>query len=248
MDPITLLALTLIAAIAGFVDAIAGGGGLLSIPALMWAGLPPLQALGTNKLQAVFGSFAASLNFLRQGQIKLRPLLLTLSLTLMGSALGTWTVQRIDAHLLETLLPLLLIGFAAYFLFSPRVGDTDARQRIGLPLFGLSAGFGIGFYDGFFGPGTGSFFTLAAVVLLGFNLTKASAHARLLNFTSNLASLIAFGLGGHLLWTLGLCMAVGQIAGAWLGSHLVIRHGTALVRPLLVVVSLVMAVKLLLDY
>ncbi len=247
MDPITLSALVGVAAIAGFVDAIAGGGGLLSIPALLWAGLPPLQALGTNKLQAVFGSFAASLNFIRQGQISLRPLVLTLILTFLGSGLGTWAVQQIDSQVLRDLLPILLIGFATYFLVSPRVGDTDAHQRISLPLFGLSAGFGIGFYDGFFGPGTGSFFTLAAVLLLGFNLTKASAHARLLNFTSNLASLLAFAWGGHLLWTLGLCMALGQFAGAWAGSHLVIRHGSTLVRPLLVIISLVMALKLLLD-
>lgn len=246
LDPEVLLLLFAIATLAGFVDAIAGGGGLLCIPALLWAGLPPLQALGTNKLQASFGSFAASLHFLRRGEIQLRPLLGSLLLTLLGSGLGTLSVQSIDPSVLQQLLPLLLIGFALYFLVSPRVGDIDSRQRIGLPLFGLSAGFGIGFYDGFFGPGTGSFFALAAVALLGYNLRRATAQAKLLNFASNLASLLAFILAGQVVWLVGLSMGLGQLLGAWLGAHMVLRHGAALIRPLLVVVSTAMAIRLLL--
>ncbi|OQX48118.1 MAG: hypothetical protein B0D87_07405, partial [Candidatus Sedimenticola endophacoides] len=113
-------------------------------------------------------------------------------------------------------------------------------------LFAATAGFGIGFYDGFFGPGAGSFFALAYVALLGYNLRKATAHAKLLNFTSNLAALLAFMAGGHLLWLVGLTMGAGQLIGAWLGSHMVLRHGASLVRPLLVIVSLAMAARLLL--
>ena len=246
-DVDTLLLLIAIAGIAGFVDAIAGGGGLLTIPALMWAGLPPLQVLGTNKLQAVFGSFAATLNFVRKGEIRLKEMAVSVALTFLGSTTGTLTVQHIDTSLLQQLLPILLIAFALYFLFSPRVGDIDAHRRIGIHLFALTAGFGIGFYDGFFGPGTGSFFAFAFVALLGFNLRKATAHAKLLNFTSNFASLLAFMIAGHLVWTIGLAMAAGQFVGSWIGSHMVLKHGTQLVRPLLVIVSLSMAAKLLIS-
>ncbi|OGT88843.1 MAG: hypothetical protein A2286_01250 [Gammaproteobacteria bacterium RIFOXYA12_FULL_61_12] len=247
IDPETLLALVAVATLAGFIDAIAGGGGLLTLPALLWAGLPPVQALATNKLQGTFGSLTATLNFIHKGEIGLGEMAGTVALTFLGSALGTFAVQQIDPGLLRSLLPLLLIAFALYFLFSPRVGDRDAHRRIGVPLFGLTAGFGIGFYDGFFGPGTGSFFALAFVALLGFNLRKATAHAKLLNFASNLASLLAFIAGGKLIWFLGLAMAGGQFVGAWTGSHLVLRQGTALIRPMLVAVSLAMAVRLLLG-
>ena len=247
VEPEILLLLIAIAGVAGFIDAIAGGGGLLSIPALLWVGLPPLQALGTNKLQAVFGSFAATVNFIHKGEIQLGHMLGTMILTFMGSALGTYCVQQVDTGILQQLLPILLIAFALYFLFSPRVGDIDAKHRIGVCLFGFSAGFGIGFYDGFFGPGTGSFFALAFVALLGFNLRKATAHAKLLNFTSNFASLLAFMMAGHLVWFIGLTMAIGQLVGAWIGSHMVLRHGATLIKPILVIVSFAMAIKLLLD-
>ncbi|OQX43863.1 MAG: hypothetical protein B0D88_03630, partial [Candidatus Sedimenticola endophacoides] len=230
VDPQLLPLLFGVATLAGFIDAIAGGGGLLAIPALLWAGLPPLQALGTNKLQAVFGSFAASANFLHKGAIRPGEMAEAVLLTFLGALLGTYAVQQFDSTLLGRMLPLLLIVFALYFLFSPRVGDIDARRRIGPRLFAATAGFGIGFYDGFFGPGAGSFFALAYVALLGYNLRKATAHAKLLNFTSNLAALLAFMAGGHLLWLVGLTMGAGQLIGAWLGSHMVLRHGASLVR------------------
>jgi len=156
-------------------------------------------------------------------------------------------VQFLEADLLRDLIPILLIGFGLYFLLSPRVGDLDAHQRVPLRVFALTAGVGIGFYDGFFGPGTGSFFALAFVALLGHNLRRATAHAKLLNFTSNLAALLLFLIGGQLVWSLGLAMALGQVVGAYLGSHLVLRHGVRLVRPLLVIVSLVMSLRLLLG-
>jgi uncharacterized protein len=247
-EPETLLILSAVATLAGLVDAMAGGGGLLTLPALLWAGLSPLQALATNKLQGTFGTLAATLHFLRQGEIHLGEMGLAIALTFSGALLGSVAVQQVDSERLEWLLPLLLIGFAFYFLLSPRVGDLGARQRIGPFLFALSGGFGIGFYDGFFGPGTGSFFALAFVALLGFNLRRATAHAKLLNFTSNLASLLVFLTSGQAAWALGLGMAAGQFLGGWLGAHLVLRHGARLIRPLLVLVSLVLAVRLLLEH
>lgn len=233
------------AALAGFVDAIAGGGGLIALPALLWAGVPPLQALATNKLQGSFGTATASWHFIRKGEIDPRRLWLPVLFTFVGASSGTLAVQHLVSDWLADIIPLLLIGFALFFLFSPRVSDQDAHQRISEPLFGLLIGFGVGFYDGFFGPGTGTFFAAAFVLLLGFNLRRATAGTKLLNFTSNIASLLFFAFGGHVLWLLGLGMGLGQVAGAWLGSHLVIRHGARLVRPLLVSVSIVISLKLL---
>lgn len=234
-----------VAFVAGLIDAIAGGGGLLVLPALLSAGLPPTAALATNKLQGVFGTATSTLNFAHKGALRFRDVGLAVFWTFIGSASGTFIVARVGDTRLSALLPLLLIAFALYFLLSPRVGDVERARRLGERAFAFVIGFGIGFYDGFFGPGTGAFFALAYVALAGFTLTRATAHAKALNFTSNLASMLAFALGGHIIWSLGLTMAVGQIAGGWLGSHLVLRHGTRLVRPALVTVSLLLSARLL---
>lgn len=250
MDLITpelLAVLALVAALAGCIDAIAGGGGLLTLPALLWAGLPPVAALATNKLQGSFGTASATLRFLRHGAIDLRGLGPAALLAFAGSAGGSWLVGRIDPGALAHLLPALLVAFALYFLLSPRVGDLPSRRRLGLAAFGVLAGAGIGFYDGFFGPGTGSFFALAFVALLGCDLRQATAGSKLLNFASNLAALLVFAAGGHVVWTVGLAMAIGQWVGASVGAHLVIRHGARLVRPLLVGVSLLLSLRLLVQ-
>ncbi|MCB1723674.1 MAG: TSUP family transporter [Gammaproteobacteria bacterium] len=247
VSPDVLLILTAVAGLAGMIDAIAGGGGLLALPALLWAGLPPVLALGTNKLQGTFGTATASFNYIRRGEIDWRRLRVPIVMTFVGAVSGTLAVQRVGSERLEQVVPLLLIAFALYFLLSPRIGDQDAQHRISHPLFGLLIGFGIGFYDGFFGPGTGSFFAAAFVLLLGYNLRRATAGTKVLNFTSNIASLLFFALAGKVVWQVGLPMGLAQMVGAWIGSHLVIRHGTRLIRPLLVVVSLAISLKLLLS-
>ena len=248
LSPEIALVLFLAAVLAGLVDAIAGGGGLIALPALLWAGLPPLLALGTNKLQGSFGTLTAGIHFWRKGLVDLRKMWAAIACTFIGSAAGTALVQSLDAALLHTLVPLLLIGFALYFLLSPRVSDQDATRRISPVAFALLIGTLVGGYDGFFGPGTGSFFVLAYVVLLGYNLRRATAHTKVLNFTSNIAALLAFGLAGNVVWALGLLMAAGQFIGAWIGSHLAIRHGGRVIRPALVVVSLLISAKLLFDW
>lgn len=236
-----------IATIAGFIDAIAGGGGLLTIPALLSAGIPPTMALGTNKLQACGGSFSASLYFVRQKAVNLRQISLLILLTFIGAACGTIFVQMIDVNSLKMLLPFLVLIIGIYFLFSPTVGNEDRKQRISFPLFAFSAAAGIGFYDGMFGPATGSFFTLAFILLLGFNLPKAVAHAKVLNFTSNFASLIFFMLGGAILWKIGFIMMVGQFIGGTLGARMVVTKGKKLVRPMLVTMSFLMVIKMLYE-
>jgi len=243
----TALILFVLALLAGLVDSIAGGGGLISVPALLWAGLPPVTALATNKAQAVFGSFTATANFIHKGTVDLRRAAFSVICTFLGAAAGAFLVQHLESDLLARIIPLLLVAFALYFMFSPRVSDLDSHHRIGEGAFALSVGTGVGFYDGFFGPGTGTFFAMAFVALLGYNLRRATAHSKLLNFTSNLAALLGFLPGGQVVWSIGLVMGAGQLAGAWLGSHLVLRHGARLVRPVLVVASLAVSLKLLLD-
>jgi uncharacterized protein len=232
---------------AGFVDSIAGGGGLITIPALLAAGLPTTSALATNKLQGTFGSFSASLNFIRKGYVSLGELWLAIAFTFVGAAVGTILVQSLDPGFLRGAIPFLLIASAAYFAFSPRAGDIEGQQRMSYPAFAALVCTAIGFYDGFFGPGTGSFFAAAHVALLGFPLTKATAHTKVLNFTTNFASLMFFIAGGKILWMLGCVMGTGQFLGARLGSQFVIGRGGAAIRPVLVTVCLVMTAKLLLD-
>lgn len=236
-----------VATVAGFIDAIAGGGGLLTIPALLSTGLPPVIALGTNKLQACGGSFSASLYFVRKKAVDLKQVALLILLTFIGAALGTIVVQNIDVNALKIGLPFLIFAISIYFLFSPNIGDQDRKQRISYPLFGFTAGMGLGFYDGVFGPAVGSFYTLAFVLLLGFNLTKAVAHAKVLNFTSNFASLLFFIFGGAVVWEIGFIMLIGQFIGATLGARMVVTKGKKLIRPMLVTISFIMVAKMLYE-
>jgi uncharacterized membrane protein YfcA len=247
LDPWIYFALTAVAALAGFVDSIAGGGGLIVIPALLWAGVPPLYALGTNKLQSVFGTGVALRNYTRSGLVEWRPNRLTVALVFAGAVSGAVVVQSLRPRILDLIIPLLLVAAAFYILLSPRMTDEDAHHRVS------SAGYApigavVGFYDGFFGPGAGTFYTTSLVALRGYGLTKATGLTKLVNLTSAIASLILFALGGHLLWLLGLCMALGAMAGGWLGSHSALRFGARLIRPLLVLISLSLTAKLIWSY
>lgn len=240
--------LFLLAGIAGFIDAIAGGGGLITIPALLAAGLPPAAALATNKLQASGGSFSASLYFVRKKAVDLRTVWKMILGTFSGAMVGTIAVQLIDASIVKSLFPILVLVVGLYFLFSPKLGEKDCHQRLSFTAFALAAAFPIGFYDGFFGPGTGSFLCVAFVTLLGFNLSKATAHAKILNFTSNFTSLIFFILGGEVYWTLGFVMMIGGFLGARLGAKMVLTKGQKLIRPMVVIMAFIMTAKMMYDY
>ena len=243
-----LLLLFVIATLAGFIDAIAGGGGLITIPVLLAVGMPPTMALGTNKLQSCGGSFSASWYFIRRKAVNLREIMELILFTFVGAVLGTLLVQQMDTGFLKKILPFLIFAIGIYFLLTPKLGESDKKQRVSYWGFALTAGLGIGFYDGFFGPGTGSFLSLAFVLLLGFNLAKATAHAKVLNFTSNIASLIFFVIGGQVIWSVGFTMLVGQFLGARLGARMVLTKGQKLIRPMVVVVAFIMATKLAFDY
>lgn len=247
IEPWVYPTLTAVAVLTGFIDAIAGGGGLIMMPALLFAGVPPLQALGTNKLQSMFGTMVAMANYARSGLIEWRRNLPALVAVFVGAAAGCIVVQRIDTSILNLIIPLLLMAVALYVLVSPRMSDEDAHQRVSSTGY-APAGGAIGFYDGFFGPGTGTFFTTTLVALRGYGLTKATALTKMFNFTSNVASVLFFALGGEVLWLLGLSMAAGAMLGGWLGSHTAMKFGARLIRPLLVAISLAMTARLLWGY
>ncbi len=235
-----LAALFAAAAIAGFLDALAGGGGLITLPVLLLAQVPPLQALATNKLQGSFGSLTASLMVTRRGLVRISEVRALFLASLIGSGLGACAVQFVDASTLDIVIPLVLSLIALYFLLVPNAGVLDSSPRLGAGPYGATVVPGIGFYDGMFGPGAGSFFSLAGVALRGQNLVTATAHAKLLNFASNIAALAVFVVGGKVLWTVGAVMVVGQVIGAWAGSHAMVRGGARLIRPLIVTVCFVM--------
>ena len=241
----TVAILFAVALLAGFVDAIAGGGGIITVPALLAAGIPPHLALGTNKLQASFGSLTAALNYRRGGLLRFRELITGILFTAIGAFAGTKTIQAISPELVKHIVPVFLLVIFVYMLCHPGLGVTHKPHRMNHALFYTVFGCLIGFYDGFFGPGTGSFWTIAFVVLLGFDLKSATAHTKVMNFTSNIVSLVTFMIGGHVLLFLGLTMGAGQLLGSFLGSHLVLKKGTRFVRIFFLTIVGITIAKLL---
>lgn len=247
---LSLHILVLLAAVgfsAGFVSSIAGAGGMIALPVLLSVGMPPLNALATNKFQSVFGTLSSTLNYFRKGHIDFGRLYPALFFAGTGAALGTLVVQHLSGAFLEQLIPFLLIAIALYFWFSPRVADVDSKQRISATTFNWSVGGGIGFYGGFFGPGIGSFFAFAFSGLRGDNMRRATAHTKPLVLVTNSTSLAIFLLSDQVIWSAALVMALAQIIGARIGSNLVIRRGTVLVKPVIILATLAMALKLLLE-
>jgi hypothetical protein len=247
LEPEILVALAGVALLAGFIDAIAGGGGLLTVPALLLAGLDPVQAIATNKLQGTFGTASAAAAFARRGLIGWRSALPLAAIAFVSAIAGALSVRILPRTWLEAFIPLLLIAVALYFALSPAMRDEDARARISRGLFAATVPVAVGFYDGIFGPGAGSFYLLAFVTLLGFEVVKATAHTKLVNCASNLGSLLLFAATGAILWPVGLVMAGCAFLGAQVGSRLAIRHGARVIRPLLVLVCCALALRLLLD-
>ncbi len=237
------LLLPLVAAFAGFIDTLAGGGGLITVPALLLAGVPPLNALATNKVQGSMGTLTASLMLMRKGFLNPREIRRPLLYCFLAAGSGTALVQTLPASVLKYAIPLVLVGIAAYFLLVPTAGQVASRPRLGLHYYQSTVIPIIAFYDGLIGPGTGSFFSLAGVALRGQTLIQATADAKAFNFMSNLASVGVFVLGGQVLWLTALSMILGQMLGATIASHVMIRGGARLIRPLIVMVSLAMLLR-----
>ena len=244
LETMSFLAAT--AFLAGLIDSIAGGGGLLTVPALLTAGIPPVQTLATNKVQSAFGTGGAFIAFWRKGHVDLKTFGIPAAGAFIGSGAGTVLVQVIDSSFLSGLVPILLLIIGIYFLLAPKMQDADRKPRCGQIGLTLIASV-IGFYDGFFGPGTGSFFTTVLVVMGGLGLVRAIGNTKLLNFCTNAASVIAMVIGGHVLWLIAMVMAVANIAGAQIGARLAMRYNGRGVRPLLVIMSFALTAKLLFD-
>ncbi len=244
-----LALLVLVALVAGTVDAIAGGGGLVTIPVFLAVGLPPHLALGTNKGQSVFGAFAALVRYSRAGLVDASRARLTFPLGLAGSVAGAALVLAVPPAILRPIV-LFLLAAAALFIGlrrGPPARLEDAPPRRHDRLVAGACALVIGAYDGFFGPGTGTFLIVAFVALLGDGLAHASASAKVVNFASNLAALALFAWRGTVAWRLALPMAACQLAGGWIGAHLAVRRGDALVRRVVVGVALAAAAKLAWD-
>ncbi|HEU4724387.1 MAG TPA: TSUP family transporter [Candidatus Eisenbacteria bacterium] len=247
VGPAETALLCLAAFLAGVVDAIAGGGGIITVPALLAVGLPPHFALGTNKGQAVWGSAAAIVRYARAGLLDRRAALRSFPIALVGSALGALLVLRIQPDVLRPLILVLLVA-AAIFIALVRVpSHTEENPKHRSALLLALIAFGVGGYDGFFGPGTGTFLIVLYVAFLGISLARASADAKVVNCASNFAALVVFTAQGVVVWSLAAPMLLAQIAGGWTGAHLAIRGGNRFIRLVVVLVALALVVKVARD-
>jgi uncharacterized membrane protein YfcA len=229
--------------LAGLVDAVVGGGGLIQIPVLfsLFSQEVPATLLGTSKLAGIFGTGAAAVNYARKVRVAWSAAAPAAAAAFMLSFAGAWTVTRVPADFVRTLLPVILVAVAVYTFRKKDFGSTHAPVHSGSTERLVAVGMGacIGFYDGFFGPGTGSFLIFLFVRFFGFDFLSASAAAKVVNVACDFSALMWFGYSGHLLWQLGLLMAVCQVAGSLVGTRLAIKHGSVFVRKLfLAVVSL----------
>jgi uncharacterized protein len=224
--------------VAAFVDAVVGGGGLVTLPALLAVGLPPSLALGTNKFASTMSSLTSMTTFLMHGKIQLRLVAALFPLSLGGAALGAYIIHRLPSDFLRPLVVVLLVAVTIYTLLKKNWGAASVYQGLSTRsavLLGCGA-LAIGFYDGFFGPGTGSFL-IFMFIFFGFDFVRASANAKVLNFASNLAALIMFWSLGSVSFTYGLPMGLAMILGAYTGSRMAVKHGVKFVKPLFVIMT-----------
>ena len=245
MEAETLAFLAIAGFVAAFIDSQVGGGGVISLPALLAAGLPPHLALGTNKLAGTAASLSASINYGRSGAVPWADAARWMPLSFVGALLGVYLVLQVEGRFLLAAVLVLMAAMAAYVLLRPAFGKEDRShpfKRLELWAMGLAA-LAIGVYDGFLGPGTGSFLLFAIVALLGYGFRKAAALGRVLNFASNAAALAYFIGAGQVLWEAGIPMALAMLAGGWTGSHVGMKHGDRWLKPLFVAITLALMVR-----
>ncbi|MGE6448067.1 TSUP family transporter [Pseudoalteromonas tetraodonis] len=250
LDPTTWAILCGVALLAGFIDAIAGGGGLLTVPALLTAGLPPHLTLGTNKLAASFGSLTASITYYKKQLFNPRFWFASIMATAIGALLGTLIVDHLSIEFLNKLLPIIIILVACYSLF----GNLSTTQSNDLPKLTRTIkvkqwlqGLSLGFFDGLAGPGTGTFWTASNGMLYKMSLLLNCGLARSMNFVSNFISLITFVALGHVNFLLGITMGFFIMLGAWFGAHSAIRFGSKFIRPVFNTMVILLALKLIYE-
>ncbi|MBL1420137.1 MAG: TSUP family transporter [Alphaproteobacteria bacterium] len=239
-----IIILFLAGGFAGFIDALAGGGGLITLPALLLTGLPPIAAIATNKLQGVFGTLTSSITVYKKRVVCKQDVFSLFFASLAGAALGAFILLFIDAAKLQIIIPIVLLSIGLYFVFAPKMHDhIERKPKISRPIYRYVIVPLIGFYDGILGPGTGSFFATAGVALRGQNLIKSTSIAKFLNLASNLASLVVFIFSGDVIWLIGGIMIIGQIIGGYLGSLAIVNGGTKFIKPLIIIMSFTMTGK-----
>lgn len=241
------IALIAVAFIAGFISAIAGGGGMVILPSLLAAGIPPINALATGKFQSVFGTLTSTINYIRSGRLIVRNSYPALIYAFIGSCLGVTLVQYIDQSFLSKLLPFLLIFVAFYVIFSPNILDKDKQATLTKNKFDAIVGTGTGIYGGFFGPGMGSFLIFIYHKLRGNGLSNAVINSKPVVLITNTTAMVLFILGGHVLWLLALSMSAAQIIGAYFGAKMVLKKGAKLIKPVLAGTTILLAIKLLIN-
>ncbi|WP_432746366.1 sulfite exporter TauE/SafE family protein [Streptomyces sp. JH002] len=245
----TVVLLCLAAALAGWIDAVVGGGGLLLLPALL-IGLPqhaPTYALGTNKAVAITGTSIAALTYTRKAPVDLRLAVRLGGLATLSAAGGALFASAVNKEVLQPLIMVVLLGVAAFVVWKPRFGTTVddravTRRRRWLAL--AVAGVGIAFYDGLIGPGTGTFLVISLVAILHLDMLNASATAKVVNVGTNLGALLGFAAQGTVLWKLAAVMALFNMAGGWIGARMALRRGSGFVRAILLVVVTALVVRL----
>lgn len=246
INTLTIIALMSISFLAGFIDSIGGGGGLLSLPCYLIAGLPPHIALGTNKFAATFGTGAAVFNYIRKGKIYLKIILSGIVFSLVGAFIGSKIILLFDQNLVGKIFIILFpLGVIATFYPKKAIIQKEKLNKIDsylkVPLICVI----VGFYDGFFGPGSGTFLALSFYTFLKLNLIEATANAKVFNFFSTFGSLLAFIIGGKVFYTLGIPLAVTNILGNYLGSHLAIKKGEKVIKLVLIIVLVVLFITLI---
>lgn len=244
LDPGTLAFLVFFGFMAAFIDSVVGGGGLISVPALMWTGLPPVVVLGTNKVAAVMGALTSFVTFARSGQVNGWLICRLFPLSLLGSATGVCLVRQMPSDFLRPLVTVLLVFVLIYSVLKRDWGRDAVFKGMSTRRLMLSVlvAFLLGLYDGFFGPGTGSFL-LFAFLLVGFDFLGAAANARALNFASNIAAAVLFSYTGDVSFSYAIPMGLSMIVGAWAGAHMALRKGVSYVRPLFILMTTVLIGK-----
>ena len=235
--------LFIVAIVAGLLDTLAGGGGLISVPALILSGVGPLAALGTNKLQGCMGTATATFMMLKGKRVKWHEVKSLMLFAFIGAIIGSIAIQFIDSQVLSYIIPIVISFIGIYFLISPTPSNQQTKPKISEDRYKKIVIPAIGCYDGFFGPGTGSFFALAGISLRGYGIINSTAIAKTLNFSTNIASLIIFLIAGKIVWSIGIAMMLGQAIGAWLGSHCLFSINPKYLRILVVIMCFSMLIK-----
>ena len=250
-DIFTIIQLGLLIFLGGFIDSIAGGGGLITLPAYILTGMPMHMALGSNKFSSAFGTAISTFNFLKNKRVYAKAIPISVIAALVGSSLGAYVALLVNDAALRWILVAVVPIVAVFVLVKKDFGHEDRSHTLSARTILLGSGaaaFAIGFYDGFFGPGTGTFLIFVFAIFLRFDLVTANGNAKIINLSSNVGSLVTFLISGQVLFALAIPAAIFGVAGNFAGSALAIKIGARVIRPVLVVVLIILLINIILTF